>query len=130
LLDGDEHHVVNSLFRKEIFPVIGENFEKQALDALGRRSARPGDGPCFLFQITKATLADRLDDRVLGRKEPVNIGGRHAELGRDIGNRGFREAQPAEQRVRGFHDPRPRVVGFDLCLRAHGRADLVMMSDD
>ena len=104
VLHGDQDDVVNPLVCQEIFLVIGEDFEEQPLDALGRRAARARHRPGLAVELAQAALADRLDDGVLGWEKPVDVGRRHLELGGDIGDRGLGEAQPAEQRIRRLHD--------------------------
>ena len=98
---------------------------RSAAGALERATAQ-----AFSSTSDKAALADRLDDRVLGGEEPIDIGGRHAQFGRDVGDRGLGKAQPTEQRLRGFHDPRAGIVGFGSDLRIHRAAYLWRIVDD
>ena len=130
VLHRDQDDVVNALIRQVIFLVIGEDLEEQALDPLRRRAARASDRPGALLELAQATLADRLDDRVLGGEEPVDVGRRHPELGRDVGHRRLGEAEPAEQRLRGLHDAGAGVVGLGLCLRVHARSRPLLISDE
>ena len=50
-LDRGQHHIVNSLVRQMIFPVIGEDFNDQPLDALGRRARRAHHHPGPLLEL-------------------------------------------------------------------------------
>jgi len=101
-----------------------KDLENQPFQALGRRRLRARDRPGLLLDVAEAMLADRLDDRVLGGEEAVDIRRRHLELGSDVGHGGLGEAKPTEQRLRSLDDPSPGIVGPDFGYggrRVHGR---------
>jgi hypothetical protein len=66
----------------------------------------------------------------LDGKEAVDIGRRHAEFGRDVGDRGLGEAEATEQRVRGFHDAGAGIVGPWSLTCAFIGAGAGVMTDD
>ena len=74
---GNLDDVANLFFFQQIFFVIGEGFELQPLQPLGRGPARAGDRPDLALQFMQAALAHRLDNGGLGRKEAVDVGRRH-----------------------------------------------------
>ena len=106
VLDRDQHDVVDALVGQQIFLVIGEDFEDQPLDALrppeprerATAQAVSSSSPRQRWQIasTMAFLEGRS-----GRHWPATF----SSAG-DVGHRGLGEAQPAEQRLGGLHDPR------------------------
>ena len=103
----------------QILLVIREDFENQPFQALGGRGLRARDRPGFLLDFRQAAPADRFDNRILGFKEAVDIGRRHFEFRRNVGDCRFGEAEAAEQRLCGLHDPRAGVVRFGPDLRVH-----------
>ena len=68
-LDRGQHDVVNTLFRKMIFLMIGEDFEHEPLDPFGRWAARPCHRPGPVLEFAQTPLADRFDD---GVREKIN----------------------------------------------------------
>ena len=119
VLDRDQHDVVDALLGEQIFLVVGQDFEDQPLEALGGGGLGPRNRPGSFLDLRQAAMADRLDDGGLGWEEAVDIGRRHAKLGRNVGHRGLGKSQPAEQSLRGLHDPGAGIVGLGSDLRSH-----------
>ena len=62
----------------------------------------------LLDDLAGHLLQHRLGDRRLGGEEAVDVGGRHAELGGDVGDRGLQVAELAVEPLRRLHDPAAR----------------------
>src|SRR5437868_2642434 len=129
LLDGDKHDVVDALLGHQVFPMIRQDLEDQALQADRRRGFGACHRPSLLLDLAEAALTDRLDDRDLRRKEPIDVGGRHLELGRDVGHRSLGIPQAPEQRIRGLRDAAAGIVWTKLDLRVH-RYIRILNSDE
>ena len=82
VLDRHQHHVVDALLGDQVFLMIGEDLEEQPLHPLGRRPLERATAQALLLELGQAALADRLDDRILGGEEAVDIGRRHARARR------------------------------------------------
>ena len=111
---------MDALFHDEIFQVIFHDLKEEAFDARAGGSARARNDPCLFVKLTQAALADCFDDGVLGGKEAVDIGRRHAKLARDIGHGRLGKAKPAKQRFRGFDDTGSGIIRFGFGLCVHG----------
>src|SRR5262245_26741712 len=61
VLDRNQDDVINALVRKQIYLVIGEDLENQALEACRSRTARPGNFPRSRVKLGEAPPADRFD---------------------------------------------------------------------
>src|SRR6185369_8137202 len=121
----------------QILTMIRENLENQPFHTLRCGRLRARNRPGLLLDRAQAMLADRLDNRVLGGKEAVDVGGRHLQLSGDVGHGGLGEAKPTEQRLRGLDDPSPGIVWPDFGRyggrRVHGRgycSVAYLMTDD
>ena len=122
-LDGDDNHLVD-LF------VIKHGRDDQlilslqvAAQAVGSADRQPGNLIGLLIAAREHAPADRLMDFGLGSKETIDIGGRHAEIARDIGDIGLGVAVMPEQPLRRLQNPAdillPRTVE-DVRSLVHG----------
>ena len=78
------------------------------------RSGLGGHGAGLVDHLAGDLLQHRLGDRGLGGEEAVDVGGRHAELGGDVGDRRLQVAELPVEALRRLHDPAARRLGGRL----------------
>jgi hypothetical protein len=94
---------------------------KKRAQPLGRGAGAGDDGRRSGFDLFHQLSGDRFIDLGLGGEEAIDIGGRHGELARDVGDRRLLKADLLVETRRGFENPAARILFLGVGRDTHFR---------